>query len=412
VTDSDRRAFSSSFKASDANLNAWYEAVGLRSEPFAALEASADPWLSRYLVDLAAFEAARGTGTSVLLAPAGGGKTALRVRVTQNCWAGQEALLPFPVSYQPPLRQWQGTVPSLDQHLAALSQAGASFLLLALAHRPHWYLDLSNSNRRRVTQAVLWSLGTPVQSYVEPCMEESSLAPLRERFAPGLLPPIQPAPDRQATFFATFAAQSEEVQEGSAPSPEVRWQALLESLLDTLGLPGVYILLDGLDNTRETANDPHFALACIQPLLAAAPAWAEQKVFLKLFIPEELGPAFTKSAKLFHPAFRAEISWTPQRLIEMLQRRIFVASQGMVDSLDQISSPEISNLDRTLVSAVAPRPRDVLVTFQHLVRYHVQSGDHHDPLLQPQDIERALDWYHQDTAPILSRRAGLHSARS
>jgi len=118
--------------ASESILRAWLDWLGLRFNPFQSLDAAADTRLGEYLVEHEVLASIWGDWNSFVFAPAGGGKTALRVRTSQACWVGQATNHPFPISYLPPFLLWLHTHPSLDEHLAAISQAGAIRLLLAL----------------------------------------------------------------------------------------------------------------------------------------------------------------------------------------------------------------------------------------------------------------------------------------
>jgi hypothetical protein len=84
----------------------WLRWAGFRFDPFGPLDAAADPHLSEYLVGHEVFARVWGDGISWVFAPAGGGKTALRISVMQACWIGQETNRPFPIPYVPPFLAW------------------------------------------------------------------------------------------------------------------------------------------------------------------------------------------------------------------------------------------------------------------------------------------------------------------
>jgi len=173
-------------------VEAWLETIGLSFDPFSALEASSDSHLSSYFIGHEAFNVAWGNWNSIIFAPGGGGKTALRAHVIQSFWVGQETNRPFPISYLPPYTKWGHTKPSLEEHILSISQSGSEYLLLALVHRPHWYFRLSEAEKQIVKNALVWNLPGPILSYLKPCRESGSLDPLREKFPPVSLPPDPP----------------------------------------------------------------------------------------------------------------------------------------------------------------------------------------------------------------------------
>ena len=64
----------------------WFRRIGLRFDPYVHLEASSDPYLSEYTINLEIFRVALDNKPTIIVAPPGGGKTAMRVAVTRTCW--------------------------------------------------------------------------------------------------------------------------------------------------------------------------------------------------------------------------------------------------------------------------------------------------------------------------------------
>ena len=203
----------------------WLKWAGLSFDPFEPLDAAADTRLNSYLVGHDVFAQVWGDVISWVFAPAGGGKTALRISITQACWVGQETNRPFPIPYVPPFLSWGHFLPSLEDHLAAVTRAGAIALFLALAHRPHWFFRLDKEGRRRVYETLSWSLPAALSVYTERCRQVKDVSALREVLDPTFILPDPPGPDELLRWCDELDMTFEL---SSPPSPSERWRRLQE----------------------------------------------------------------------------------------------------------------------------------------------------------------------------------------
>lgn len=387
-------------------VHAWLDSLGLRFDPFLPLDAATDPHLSSYLVQHDAFATVWGDWTSFAYAPPGGGKTALRVRTTEACYVGQETNRPFPIPYVPPFLAWGHTSPALEDHLAALARAGATQLLLSLAHRPHWLFRLDNVARQAIRDVLNWNLPGPLNGYLELCRQSLSLTPLRERFNPTFT--IPDPPDVSALLRFCDALNTTPATRVGRPSPMERWEALTELLLDTLKFDSIYVLLDGLDAAPETAMDGRGGIGVLSPLLNVLAEWTEKRIFLKGFLPSETQPIL----QLQFPTFLVEahvttIRWTPELLAKVIQERVYVASDGAFRSLDAITSPALRGIETTLALAVILLPREILVLTRRVLWEHVQR-EGVTGKIEAEDLDAALDWYKENKPTIVTELLSVY----
>lgn len=380
-------------RADEAALENWLRSVGLRFDPFIALNAAEDPHLSQYLVGHGQFAHIWGDWIAWLFAPAGGGKTAMRVRVSQACWVGQAPNRPFPIPYELPYLRWEGLPLSLNDHLGALGSAGSRALLLALAHRPHWLLDRDRSAQRAIHRALSWNLPGPLSTYVDLCRDTGDLTQLRTalNLGPALALPEPPKPDTLRAWCQALKAIP--AVEGRPESASARWRALRKALLEALQVRSVYILLDGLDAAPETYLDAENVAAVLEPLVSHLSRWAEQRIYVKGFLPLEAQQALQRR---FPDAFAARrctfLTWSPALLSEVIRRRVYVASEGAFGSLDAIASPGLRDVETLLVEVVEPLPREMLVLTRDMLQFHVQRVGNTDHL-EEQDVEEAIQQY-------------------
>ncbi|MGB9890596.1 MAG: hypothetical protein ACPLTQ_13155, partial [Anaerolineae bacterium] len=338
-----------------------------------------------------------GDGISWVFAPAGGGKTALRIAVTQACWVGQETNRPFPIPYVPPFLAWGHARPSEEEHLLALIRSGTRALFLAMAHRPHWFFQLDASGRQEVANLFSWNLPGPLAAYLSLCRQSGHVAPLRETLDPTF---ILRDPPNEVTLQQWCDALEAAIDRQPAPSPPERWAQLLAVLRKLLSFPCVYILADGFDGAPETIDDPIVVADCLRPLLHPVEEWAQEKVFLKAFLPTETLPILTEQFPALLSADRtAVIQWTPDLLAEVVRRRVYVASGGDFGSLDAVASPALRDVETVLARAVLPLPREMLVLTRQVIEEHVRR-EGAEGLLKSEDIEAAIKAYSLTLSPV------------
>ncbi len=377
----------------EQKVNTWFRWAGFTFDPFIHLEASGDPRLSEYLVGHDAFTRVWGNHIAWVFAPAGGGKTALRIAVARACWVGQETNRPFPLSYVPPFLEWGHTHPSLDEHLTAIAQAGATTLLLALAYRPHWLLRLKQHERQRVLQTLTWNLPSPLGTYLEHCARTKSPEMLRKILDPAF--PLRDTP-RWEIFQEWLDVMQMDIKRSPPPSPSARWGALKDVLQNVLGFPAIYILADGFDAAPETAFAADTLVQSLAPLLEHLEAWAGERVYFKGFLPQETQdflrsrfPALARNEQV------ARIRWTPDLLAEVIRRRVYVATEGTFSSLDAVASAEVRDVELTLAKEIVPLPREILVITRRLIKEHVARAGG-EGLLTEEDLKAVISWYKRE----------------
>jgi hypothetical protein len=391
------------FTESASLLRAWLTWLGLRFNPFQPLDAGGDARLSDYLVEHHILARIWGDWNSFVFAPAGGGKTALRVRTSQVCWVGQATNHPFPISYLPPFLLWWHTHPSREEHLAAISQAGAVRLLLALLYRPHWFFDLAHSDQHALYRSLAWNLpGTP-SYWLAQAQESRSITPLLEIFDPTFVLPDPP--NESILLQLCDALGSFTTDATSLPTPTERWNHLVDVLLGILGFRSVYLLIDGLDAVQETATNVDIAVECLSTLLPLMDEWSARHLFVKGYLPQETQTRLTaRFPALLANAQIATIQWTPALLAEVVRHRVYAASEGAFGSLDAIASPAARDIETLLAKSVVPLPREMLVLTQRVLEEHIARFGA-TGVIQPEDIDAAIAWYqaHQPAAHQLAK---------
>ena len=375
---------------SETNLNPWLQFVGFSFNPFSLIEASKDPHLLKYLVSQPkAYNITSGEWHSFVFAPAGGGKTALRASVIKPFWKTVPDRA-FPIPYTPPFFEFRTLTPTTENHLQIIVHQCAEMLLLTLTHFPHWFLDKPQDTQKEIASTLISALPGPLTTYISPCLESQSTLPLSDRFTATFLPDeLGNNRDNLEVLIQLSTYQSENPQ----TNPHEFWKKLTDLLLNVFKVPSIYILLDGLDSIYDTYNNPEIAIESIAPLFEMMDQWAENYTFLKSFIPTDT-KKYLKSnhPKTFKKSKSITIKWDPESLIELLDKRVEVASNGDYTKFIQlIENPDLAQL----TDKIAPLPREILVLVQLIIKAQAENLNPQTYKLTEQSVEQALIWYYK-----------------
>jgi hypothetical protein len=386
-------------------LDDWLESVGLQFNPFDSryLDAGADSQLPAYLVGHDSFAAIWRDQSSFVFAPTGGGKTAFRVRLARACRVGQDGRRIFPIVYKMPSQTHLGTPrPTLEQHLQFINRAAAFELLLTLAYQPARYFELEAKIQKVVCELLSTNLAGTLTNLLAQLADKGNLRPLVDLFDPTAerlltLPDPRYVRELCASLSQTLAQKPAETKKSSTG----HFEELLTLLKEVFRYQAVYVLIDGVDGHVEAATKPQISLSLLRPLLKETAAWANQQIYAKYFLPTEFAPSISADELLF-PGEATElkfvsINWTRTMLLELLQGRLRVASQGLFNSLDAISSPALHGIiqEELITTSRALLPREVLVLAERLLLEHVRRAEK-PGLLEPADFETAKSWYEQN----------------
>lgn len=376
---------SSKADATPSQVQDWLSQVGLgETNPFELLDAGADPDLNKYLVRHDVFQIIWKDSPSIVFAPAGGGKSAFRVRLSYACRVGEDKRQVFAVPYIAP----EPTATSLATHLNAILKCAAQELLLTLVYRPARFEALNQAGREKVRHVLDWNSPGLLRQFLPQIERAGGLAPLVETFAPSAA--HLPAPPNSSKVRAMCAALEQISAVHETLPVSQRFQDLIHLLTNLLNFKAIHLLVDGVDAFLETVSDLHLAAMVLEPLLKQTDVWTQAGVFLKLFLPlelrHELPNHLTKGMEI------AIIDWKPGALVEVLHARLRAASRGAFDSLDAISAPSLRDAETELLQIVPPIPRELLVLMNRVVEEHV---DRVGPAggLEPEDVEAAKTWY-------------------
>ncbi len=338
--------------------------------PFVPLRAEDDPRLWMYWVgDEDIFRIAWEPGGLILLAPWGGGKSAFRVRLTQECWTSPVDHRPFPIVYLP-----GGAYLEVEEHLQDLTANGTRELLLALGRYPRRFLESSEQTQKgfasflgRVSEV----LPIPIMTLLMEMEDQISLTPLNRPYDPGY--DIEIPREERGELYKFCASLSSFVPRAEqSRNPFEHWEELIFWIRELLHRPSVYVLVDGLDAWPETASDMEGLLNTLKPLLELSSAWYRQGCFLKIFLPSAVSDVIRDSGLVSNFQIK-QIFWSKALLLQVLQRRMVAASRGQMNGLAVLAEPALADLDLRLIEAIEPLPRELLFLINSILSTHAQS---------------------------------------
>jgi hypothetical protein len=392
-------------------MSFWLSGLGFEYNPFEHLEASSDANLASYIVGLELFAAAWDAVPSLIFAPTGGGKTAMRMYTMQQCWVSMGHYHPFPISYYFPNYLPTPQNLSREAHLSGIIQAAATSLLIGLTFRPERLLESNDQVQQKVAQFLNSFLPNSLSYYLARLDQHDSPNALSALLDPSYLLPISQKKHLVGQLSALLRAHLQGVNNLQL-DPEQRFEWVADLLLKDLGFRSIFILTDGIDSYPETYASPILAAQTVAPLLEAMPEWESKRIYFKGFFPLEDKSTIIEYLPVgFNKLNTADIEWDIPKLASLIQRRVYHASKGMFGSLDAVCSPELRDVEATLARLCVPLPREILALTQKILEEYYDRTRGLGTQIEIEDIENAKDWYNENKFNPEYRQVELHSNR-
>lgn len=195
---------------------------------------------------------------------------------------------------------------------------------------------------------------------------------------------------------------NQRLEEASPLDHLARWAKLVRMI----GIKSTYVLVDGVDELMESANDPSYAHLLIRPLLTNLRLMDETPYLaLKFFLPSDM-----ESSVLTDSAFRADrgfviekIQWRDEDLIMILRERLNVLRLPDYEirdrtavGFDTLCVPELrGDVEKNLAHNAAGNPRYLMNLCAQMVTAHCsrEIEDQDDPFqLNRDDYYSALEY--------------------
>jgi len=368
----------------------WLQQVGfVKGNPFATSEAEQESQLlPEFFVDTGHYNLVWGNSnqprTTLLFAPRGGGKTAYRLILQDQCRPADRCsdVLAVPyISFDTVLRAGLDRVDTAA-HVHEILRNGLLSFLETLCDRAR-VVALPGPQRTRLVQFLRHlDVVDPVQIYTwlqatEPALDlrwEQFRQGVREAGLGRLLSEL--GVDHPLALLLAELVDSDAQPFSSHVSPSQLFAYFVE-MVRSSGLKAVYVLVDRVDETPETADDAGAVVRLLKPLLGSLFLMETPGAAFKIFLPSStFAPLRACGSVRFDRLEVYEIEWGENLLGEMLSRRLLTYSDGRVRALAQICGAPLSEaIDREVVRWADRSPRRLLRLGELLFRAHVEKED-------------------------------------
>lgn len=353
-----------------AVLRDWLKQCGLGGNPFEVRSAEQDPNLPSYFVDMGILDdLLRLREPCIVFAERGCGKTAQRQMVAAQC---------------------RPTNPSSPMLAVTYSNAASNLATLAGSHRA------AETDPTPFITALLRhgmvALNSQVESdaQVRAALTKSDLAPRFSAYL-GRYGQYPPAVSRDTG--ADLGTSAVELWQGFA------------AMVRAAGFEMCIVLIDGLDESPQTADDPDRIVALLAPLLGTLALIDSPGIAFRFFLPQEINGVL-RTHGWYRPdrlqIFR--LSWQSRDLQDLIGQRLTYFSQGsrVYTRLGQLCTDDFAErMDVELAECAAGQPRVALILADLLLRTHCENPDP-PARIRPETWRKALNRWEQLRTDYLS----------
>jgi hypothetical protein len=152
------------------------------------------------------------------------------------------------------------------------------------------------------------------------------------------------------------------VEEAAEEEPGQRIDAI-GRVAQKLGLQAIYVLIDRVDETRETGASHAAAYHMIAPLMHELKVLEMAPFAFKFFLPDYIFPLFQEAGGRSDRIRGYQTQWANEELDQMMRRRLAAHSDRRVDSLEgllTVPPTAASGLVRLTVQLAQRSPRDLI----------------------------------------------------
>lgn len=321
-----------------------YENLGFNNHPFAKTNADQEPDLENYFVAPPFFDAVVGDSSSpsasVVLAPRGAGKTALRRMVESHAIEAQFLAVTYDRFEFGAGEKPQGI--TLQYHLRNIITRILLSYLTYLSEYPDVIKNLTKEEKKQLGLFVATYLGDLTGDRLQELLRELKSLPERlRRIWTDNVGVLEPAINFILKSFELPSIDLPDIKHEEKRLAETyKYQLeLLLKLTMRLGFKSIYVLVDKIDETEQTGNNPEASYYLVQPLLKDLELLGIEGFGFKFFLWDKIDPFYKKDARPDRVA-QYRLGWTRNGLKRILEKRLNAYSQGEIGNIEQLLSEE------------------------------------------------------------------------
>ncbi len=135
---------------------------------------------------------------------------------------------------------------------------------------------------------------------------------------------------------------------------------MLLKLVEKLGFQSIYILVDRIDETEQTGNDPEASYRLIQPLIKDLELLGLKGYGFKFFLWDKIEPYYRDDARPDRIA-QYNLNWTRTTLKNVLSKRLIAFSNGNIQNIQNlVSEPSDIDIDDSISLMAGQSPRNLI----------------------------------------------------
>ncbi|EMQ2876214.1 hypothetical protein V9N52_001455 [Vibrio navarrensis] len=370
-----------------------YENLGFTNHPFVKTNADEEPDLENYFVAPPYFDAVVGDASlpsaSVVLAPRGAGKTALRRMVESQAVKSQFLAVTYD-RFEFGADQTVDDV-TLQYHLRNIITRVLVSFLSYLSDHPDVSKGFSREEKKQLSLFVSTYLGDLTGDRVQELMKE--LKSLPEKFKTfwsnnvGFMEPV-----------INFILKSNGLdkidlpdvkQEEKRLTDTYKYQMeLLLNLVRKLNFKSIYILIDRVDETEKTGNNPEASYRLIQPIIKDLELLGIGGYGFKFFLWDRIEPYYKIDARPDRVQ-QYRLGWNRLGLKNILKQRLLAYSDQKIDSLNSLLvTPMNIDLDDAICIMANSSPRN-MIRFCESILAHQAERDVSSRSISAASIDQA-----------------------
>ena len=370
--------------------------LGFVDDPFAHTNADDEDRLPEYFVRPPYFAEVFGDPIApksfFVFAPRGGGKTAQRIMMEKQCAQNDVLSITyvdfdfFPVASAKDI--------TLELHVRRILGAGWLGILASLYDDSDRVSKLSQASRSIVAERLFTYVSQ--MNYAQYSSTLSSLKGRFERFKEdhstitGTVSYLV-----NAVWKVIFRTEMPSHNSGSNSSESRQFYAkheleILIQIAKEIGYLSVYVLVDRVDESELTGNNPLDSFILIQPIVRSLKTLETPGLGFKFFLWDAIEPHFKDVGRDDRVASR-RLEWTHDKLSELLRKRLLAYSSSSKWRLDQIGeSMSPFNIDELVIMFANESPRDLIRICRKIVVEQEQL-DRSRSSISGQAVAYALD---------------------
>lgn len=318
-----------------------YENLGFRNHPFAKTNADEEPDLANYFVPPPYFDAVVGDSNSpsasIVLAPRGAGKSALRRMVEAKAEENQFLAVTYDRFEFSSGFKLEDV--SLSYHMRNIITRTFISFLSYLTEYPDVARCLSKEEQKQVNMFINTYIGDMSgEKFQEVLKEIKSLPERLKDYWSHNIKLIEPVVNIILKHLSMDKVDLKTLKsEEKVFSETYKYQlGLLSNLVRKLGFKSIYILIDRVDESSLTGNDPEASYRLVQPIIKDLDLLGFEGFGFKFFLWDKVTPYLRKDARPDR-VNQYEMNWTRATLKKLLTRRLQSYSNNKLSTLTQLA---------------------------------------------------------------------------